>query len=97
MVLLVEVEDMNLLDLPLLEVLVQAGGDPETGRTILIVLRQLLEVRQSVNRVYHLDREMDVRRMVKPVQVPRKLWKVLDERRGDKEELDMLMAEWGAL
>ena len=28
------------------------------GRTILIVLRQLLEVRQSLNRVYRLDREI---------------------------------------
>ena len=28
------------------------------GRTILIVLQQLLEVRQSLNRVYCLDREI---------------------------------------
>ena len=54
-----------------------------------------------MNHVYLLDREMDVRRqrrlcrrMVKPVQIVRKLWKVLDECRGDKDELDVLMAEW---
>ena len=58
MVLLV---DMNPLDLPLLEVLVQAGGDPETGRTILIMLRQLLEVKQTLDHLYRLEREIDVR------------------------------------
>ena len=31
---------------------------------------------------------------LKPTQGVSKLWKVLDERRGDKEELDMLVTEW---
>ena len=97
------VEEMNPMDLPLLEVLVQAGGDPETGRETLIMQRQLLELRQKLNRLYRQEREMNnrrkemrrlCRRMVRPVQVARKLWKVLDEHRGDKEELDILMAEW---
>ena len=100
MVLLV---DMNPLDLPLHKVLVQAGGDPETGRTILIVLRHVLEVKQSLDHLYRLEREIDVRRnemrrlrrrMVKPTQGVSKLWKVLDERRGNKEELNTFMEEW---